>query len=196
MGKKTIVRGDHLQSNHTQSCGCIKKNDYSGTYDADGLSQTPEYRTWHGMIMRCYNPKDPNYKRYGMRGIKVCQEWRNSFKAFLRDMGERPKGDYSIERLDNSLDYAINNCIWADKIQQMRNRKVFKNNKTGIPDVHFETSSNKYRVRIHANNKRIHLGRFINLEDAIEARRIGELKYWGKTKLQPKPIQQRMESHR
>ena len=41
-----------------------------------------EYRIWYGMVRRCYDPRDPNFARYGGRGIRVCDRWRNDFMAF------------------------------------------------------------------------------------------------------------------
>ena len=60
---------------------------------------------------------------YGERGIYVCQEWRESFEAFYRDMGSRPDSQHSIERKDGSLGYFKSNCIWADKETQANNTR-------------------------------------------------------------------------
>lgn len=75
------------------------------------------------MVMRCTNPKRPDYQYYGGRGIKVCARWRDSFGAFLTDMGERPSAGHSIDRIDNAKDYSPANCRWATKDQQMQNTR-------------------------------------------------------------------------
>lgn len=73
------------------------------------------------MIQRCHNPKMVHYARYGGRGIYVCQEWREDFAAFQRDMGDRPEGR-TIDRRDNDLGYFKDNCRWSTPKEQSNNR--------------------------------------------------------------------------
>lgn len=87
-----------------------------------GYSRTPEYTVWAMMIQRCCNPKHVAYVNYGGRGITVCERWRNSFCAFLADMGFRPNG-LSIDRIDNDGNYEPGNCRWATDQQQSFNRR-------------------------------------------------------------------------
>jgi hypothetical protein len=75
------------------------------------------------MKARCYKESHPSFHDYGGRGIGVCAEWRNSFPAFLADMGEKPSPDLQIERLNNDLDYGPGNCIWSTAKAQARNRR-------------------------------------------------------------------------
>jgi len=76
---------------------------------------------------RCKNPKNPEYHRYGGRGIKVCDRWGgvNGYKNFLEDLGERPSLDYSIDRFpnNNTGNYEKNNCRWATEPEQQRNKR-------------------------------------------------------------------------
>lgn len=85
------------------------------------LVDRKEYRIWKAMKARCYAPcyKNTTYQRHG---IKVCPEWKASFKAFMDDMGPIPGPDYSIERLDVYGDYTPGNCIWLPLRDQARNR--------------------------------------------------------------------------
>ena len=72
-----------------------------------GATKHPLYRTWTGMMTRCYNKKNKNYPRWGGRGITVCNRWRekpDGFWNFIEDMGERPKG-CSLDRIDDNGDY-------------------------------------------------------------------------------------------
>lgn len=75
------------------------------------------------MIERCYRHTSKFYKDYGGRGIKVCDEWRNSFIAFISDMGLRPDNNLTLERMDNNDGYHPTNCKWATMKEQMRNRR-------------------------------------------------------------------------
>ena len=71
------------------------------------------------MGQRCNNPKNPDYPRYGGRGITVCERWM-TFENFLADMGEKPRGQ-SIDRINNNGNYEPGNCKWATQREQVRN---------------------------------------------------------------------------
>lgn len=80
------------------------------------------YKSWTSAIQRCHNPNDSNFAVYGARGISVCEEWRNSFEAFLEHMGERPEGT-TLDRWPNGQgNYEPGNCRWATKREQTINR--------------------------------------------------------------------------
>ena len=76
-----------------------------------GKSKSIEYMTWNRMLTRCYNPLVEKYKRYGARGIKVCDEWK-LFVNFYKDMGDRPDEFHSLGRIDNDGNYCKENCRW------------------------------------------------------------------------------------
>jgi ribosomal protein S25 len=77
------------------------------------------------MRVRCLNERNPAYKWYGGRGIKICARWR-SFENFLADMGPRPSLKHSLDRIDSNGDYEPSNCRWADTKTQGRNRRGIK----------------------------------------------------------------------
>lgn len=136
------------------------------------------YKIWQGIRQRCNNPKDKDYSDYGGRGIQVCEEWNSSSTAFIEwslQNGYNPK--LTIDRIDTNGHYNPDNCRWASWTQQARNKRTEKTNKLGVKGVHYDRG--KYRAIIYVNNKRIDLGRYIDVEDAKKARKRGEIEYWG-----------------
>jgi len=91
-------------------------------YFGKPIREVPEYTVWQGMRSRCYNTNNTSYRRYGGRGITICDTWRNDFKQFYKDMGQRPALGYTIERIDNDKGYSRINCEWVLLRDQCRNR--------------------------------------------------------------------------
>ena len=95
-----------------------------------GYDGTPTYKSWQSMKERCYNSNSISYKNYGAIGIEVCERWM-VFENFLADMGERPEG-MTLDRIDNDGNYEPINCRWATYIQQSRNRKTTRLDKSKV----------------------------------------------------------------
>ena len=137
-----------------------------------GMSKSPVYKAWAGMIQRCENPKNNNFKNYGARGISVCDRWKN-FEDFIADMGPRPEG-FSIERDDSSKDYEPGNCRWASRADQNKHYRRFSNNSSGANGVWWHKKSAKWTAMISVQGKPKYLGLFDRIEDAISARKLAE----------------------
>lgn len=125
-GALTFVVGSALQQGLTQSCGCLHSARSSQAARSHGRTETAEYKTWVNMKTRCYNPHIRDWLLYGGRGIKVCDEWRESFTSFFKDMGSRPSPIHSIDRIDPDGNYEPGNCRWATPTEQARNRRKRK----------------------------------------------------------------------
>lgn len=86
---------------------------------------SPEYMTWTSIKTRCLNPRDQHYANYGGRGITICVRWRDSFDAFLADVGRRPSPQHSIDRYpDQNGNYEPGNVRWATTMEQAYNRRT------------------------------------------------------------------------
>ena len=80
-----------------------------------------EYSSWIRMWHRCVDKSDKSYAAYGGQGTKVCERWIK-FENFYSDMGKRPKG-FTLHRINNEVNYQPDNCKWASRVEQNRNRK-------------------------------------------------------------------------
>lgn len=125
-GNEVIARGGDIRQGKTKSCGCLSRDNTISRSTKHGCgsrsNKSGAYIAWKNMIRRC-GPNAKEKHRYYEKGITVCQEWRQSFEQFLLDMGE-PKEGFTLERINNNDGYKPDNCMWASRKQQTRNRDI------------------------------------------------------------------------
>lgn len=119
-GAEHTVAASNLCGGSVRSCGCLARELTSGRSRTHGQSRLAEYRIWGAMRRRC-TPGHSNALYHGDRGIALCERWHD-FEAFLADMGFRPSADHSLDRIDPRGPYAPDNCRWATREQQARNK--------------------------------------------------------------------------
>jgi hypothetical protein len=188
-GQLTSVAASALHRGYTRSCGCLhreraaelgRQNATHG--EARHGRQTPEYRAWGSMIARCYDTRSPSYSDYGGRGVTVCDRWRDSFEAFLSDIGRRPSPHHSVDRLNNDRGYEPGNVRWATKLEQTNNRRTtvfveFQGERLSVSEI-------ARRVGMSDAVLRKRLARGWTLERALALR--------GRQKPGPRPASQRV----
>lgn len=131
-GKTIITCANSLIKGYTKSCGCLNKEIVSNMMKTHGLTRTRLYRSWQNFKDRCYNPNNREYKNYGGRGIKVCDEWlgTHGFENFAKWAYEhgydenKSRLEQSIERKNVNGNYEPSNCEWANSYVQNRNKRT------------------------------------------------------------------------
>lgn len=159
-GNKKIASAIDVRGNRVKSCGCLLRK--------HGKSGTLIYGVWSHMIKRCYKKSADSYSNYGGRGIKVCERWREDFRNFYEDMGDKPSSNSQIDRINNDGDYEPSNCRWVTPSQNCLNRRN-KENKTGFKNIKV-TPYGAYRARVvRERYERISLTR-LDINDALKIR--------------------------
>lgn len=124
-GTHRLVYWCHLKSGKSLSCGCVRSALLAVIKSTHGLMRPgrhhPLASVWSNMIQRCTNPRRPDFKNYGGRGIAVCERWR-SLESFVADMPKRPRGA-TLDRINNDGNYEPGNVRWATRSVQARNRR-------------------------------------------------------------------------
>ena len=133
-GNEKIVLQASLISGRSKSCGCLNKDIVSKMWNKHGLSNVGSglYSVWHGIKYRCYCKSSHDYPNYGGRGITICEEWKNDFKAFhdwaIANGYKEEKTDkginiLTIDRIDVNGNYEPSNCRFVTNEVQAKNKR-------------------------------------------------------------------------
>ena len=182
-GTLTVVKSKYLRNQDTKSCGCLEKEAKQSfgktAKTTHSMTNTKEYKCWAAIKQRCYNPSNKAYVNYGERGITMCNEWKDDFEAFYNYVGKAPCSSASIDRIDNNGKYEPGNVRWvANQSIQCINKRTAKNNTSGVKGVYWVKSQNLWKATIFSKGKEIYLGSYKNIDDAINARKEAEIKYY------------------
>lgn len=125
-GKDVVIFATSLKQGSSKSCGCLRNESSAQRCRKHGKYGTRIYNIWQSMRGRCKYDNE-NTKRWHGRGIKVCDEWQNSFDAFYEWAINNGYDDgLSIDRIDTNGNYTPDNCRWADAKTQANNRQQRK----------------------------------------------------------------------
>ena len=125
-GGENVVWAPSLRQGKSRSCGCLQSEISAAVHRTHGMCGTTEYNVWTRIIQRCTNPKDTGWKRYGERGISVCDRWRASFADYwadiLAEIGPRPPG-MELGRKDYDKGFEPGNVRWVARRERMFNAR-------------------------------------------------------------------------
>ena len=123
-GNTLITTTQNLRKGDTKSCGCFKHDSTVARMLKHGDTGTHLYNVWKAKRKRCYNDRNTDYKYYGGRGIRVCDELNSDFESFKRwavSHGYSP--ELTIDRINSDKDYSPSNCRWITMKSQCNNRR-------------------------------------------------------------------------
>jgi hypothetical protein len=158
-GNIVSVRASKIISNHAKSCGCLFLERRHGLSINDDGKINRLYSVWTTMRSRCNNPNDSSYIDYGGRGIRVCKEW-DSYKNF-HDWAisegydeTAPRGECTLDRINNNGDYSPDNCRWVNSKTQAMNKRPRKHPKTHATDENLRKLIDIAQMKLDGNTYR------------------------------------------
>ena len=190
-GNITIANPTKLRNGSKVSCGCYQKEQASA--NRKNSKRCNDYKIYGSYV-----------ELYTLNGelILIDYEDFDKVKNILWFIGSKGYARGFSEGHQITLSRLIMNCpsgfrvdhIGGEKTrydnrkqnlrivsdsQNNMNKKLSCNNKSGATGVSWNKQSQKWIARIGFNNKRIYLGRFDTMDEAVRARKEAEEKYFG-----------------
>ena len=150
------------------SCGCIAKE-----IKENAIYDKRIYGIWRGMVDRCYNPNNMNYKNYGGRGINICEEWRNNPREFINWAYKNgynenaQRGECTIDRIDVNENYEPSNCRWVDMKTQANNKRYELIKRYKIYEEELTTKEIQKKYEISPELFKYRISRGMTNEEAV-----------------------------
>lgn len=195
-GRQELIEvvGSHLTSNKVRSCGCLRsdcrkkqnKYDLSGEYgvgyapnldsygrdefyfDKDDYNKIKNY-SWHfdsNDYVRAYITNDIKDTMF----VKMHQLVMDELDGSTID---------HIHGKETRNDNRKSNLRIATTSDNIKNIGLRKNNTSGVTGVQWKPRDHIWEAWITVMYNKIYLGRFINFDDAVKARKEAEQKYFG-----------------
>jgi hypothetical protein len=122
-GVKKSILTYNLLSGKSQSCGCVRGVKLGKFSKTHGESKTRLYGIYKGMKQRCNNENTLAFKYYGLKGIKLCDEWLSDFLTFKKWCYDNGYDDEkTIDRINSNDIYCPENCRWVSFEKQQNNK--------------------------------------------------------------------------
>lgn len=137
-GNQIILPPGAVRSGNTLSCGCLRKESAASkskrsnllsqkACTTHGYTGTRIYKIYKGMKQRCYNPRNPNFKYYGGKGVVICKTWFNDPKKFINwALAHGYNDSLTIDRINSDKGYSPGNCEFITQVEQARKAVIVR----------------------------------------------------------------------
>jgi len=124
-GNEKIIVGQNVLNEKTKFCGCFRKiKSCKNSKITHNMSNHKLYKVFSGMIKRCYNKNNKDYKNYGDKGVLIYNKWLEDRTLFFEwALQNGWKEGLTIERIEVNGNYEPNNCKFITMKEQAQNRR-------------------------------------------------------------------------